>query len=153
MIRRSWTAVSDIYSPVFLTAAASLRKKEINSSSTRRRATMARGHLRGGLFILGGNFAIKRFVSFGSGCPRKISGHRTLHQFSPQFAIPECISSPFDRVPKGFGGIFVAKKTIAVIIPGIVIFDDFLNSAGRLRDWKGAVFQTIHRAQSGRLEP
>src|SRR5207302_4974860 len=63
------------------------------------------------------------------------------------------LSRSLNRVPKGFGGIFVAKKSVTAVCRRIVVLDDFLDSAGDARNRKRAIFQTVHRAQPSRLEP
>src|ERR1700736_191221 len=108
--------------------------------------------LRGRLFVLGDEFAIELLVTLRGYGPGEISPHCALHQFSPQLAIAKNLPRPLDRVPKGFGRIFVTEKPVTAVCSWIVILDDFLNSAGGTRDRKRAVFQTVHRAQTSRLE-
>src|SRR4030095_7271680 len=57
-----------------------------------------------------------------------------------------------DRVPESLGRIFVAEKTVTGIAPRIVILDNFLDPAGGAGNWQCAVLQTVHRAQTRRLE-
>src|ERR1041384_1110285 len=134
---RDLTAASAIYSQA--------RQESVVAAKDR--------HLRRGRLVLSCQLTIESFVFLSRGRPGKISRHRALHQGPPHFFIFKNLARPLDRVPESFGRIFVAKKTVTAVGGRIVIFDDLLNSAGRARDRQRAVFQIVHRTETGWLEP
>src|ERR1041385_9370459 len=89
-----------------------------------------------------------------AGCfgPGKIAGHGAFHQRGPRRLVAKNVAGVFDRVPTGVGRFFVAEKTETGIYRRIVVLDDFLDAAGGAGDWKRAVLQAVHSAQSARFD-
>src|ERR1700730_13602550 len=110
-------------------------------------------HYSGSCFFAGANeYAVKLLVTPRRCVPRKIARHGTRHQRYPSIAISENFPRALNRIPKSAGGIFVAKKAIPAIGRRIIIFDDFLNAAGREGERMRTVLQAVHCAQTSRLE-
>src|SRR5205085_10101236 len=86
----------------------------------------------------------------------KFARHGATDQRNPNVAFAENFAGPLDRIPKRFGGIVVAKETIARLgrlKRRIVVLDDLLNPAAGIRDRERAVSQAIHCDKPTGLEP